>query len=257
MRALILIVAAAVLLTASSSVHAKVCNTTGSVWESDADGSMRLIYVHRGNGDKAELLLREEDGLIVARGVIPEGRYSKEVYAMYDLNTGNIVYAKGKFSAEPAMLTDEFPSRYSVQSRFDIQVYTVDNTFTDEFKTILAEYREKGCHDEIVKRSQGRDFDKVKCVNAITALNKVMSQLKQPDKSNFTELTKNVQYQRYVDNLRKRFDCYIIEQMNHKIVTKLRDPKTQVELAYKKKMPDYLEGNKGIVEVETVERYRY
>lgn len=257
MKTLILTIAAALFLF--TSLPAQACKSTGSVSDSDGDGALRLAYYsHQLSFKLLELILREDDGVVIARGILPDdNRTPYEAYATLDLKTGNLISGKGIYSVEPSRLDIGFLTDFSMQPRYNIRVYAVDKPFMDDLKTLISQYREKSCHDELVKKSQQRDFDKAKCGDAAKAFDKVMTALVQPGTANFQELSGNVQYQRYIDSLRAKKDCYVIEKMETKIIDKLRDPKTQRELAFEKKKPSYLEREKGIEEKTTVERVRY
>lgn len=257
MRALILTIATALFLF--TSLPALACNSITSVSDSDGDGALRLAYYsHQLSFKLLELILREEDGVVIARGILPDDRRTPyEAYATLDLKTGNLISGKGIYSVEPARLDIGFLTAFSMQPRYNIKVFAVDKAFVDDLKALIVQYREKSCHDELVKKSQRRDYDKQKCGDTAKAFDKVMTALVQPETASFQELTGNVQYQRYIDGLRAKKDCYVIEKMETKIIDKLRDPKTQRELAFEKKKPSYLEREKGIEEKTTVERYRY
>lgn len=253
MRTVLLLSAVACFIFMTMNAHAR-CGSTKEVWSGDSDGSIRLTY---DENDRLELIYREEEGVIVARGFIGFGFDRREIYSLYDLNNSNLVYSKAKYTPEPEQLKNFFPSKYYIQSLHDIKVYTANNDFDAEIKTLLSQSREKGCPEEVMKLWQGRTFDKEKCGQNADSLKKVTTLLARPDKSTFAELTENVQVQRYIDKLRGKRDCDSVQDMGMKIVTEFRKPETLKRLAYKKKMPAYLEEDKGISEVQTIERYRY
>lgn len=243
---------ASLLLSMTTTAYA-VCGYTTLVWSGDNDGSVRLSY---NKNDGLEVIYREEEGVIISRGIIGKGHDRREIYAIYDLSNNTLSYAKSRYSPNKEQLDNQFSNIFFVQASHTFKVFTADKGIDAEIKAALAENREKACYEEVKKRWQGRTFDMEKCGNNAKAMQKIAMILALPDKAAFTELSENVQAQRFIDKFRKR-DCDSVQDVGMKIISEFRKPETLKKLAYKKKMPAYLEEGKGIVEVETVERRYY
>lgn len=277
MKTIQFLIVALILMVSAPIAHAGgACGSAGEVWPADNDGSVRLTYQYREGGERLELIHRPEERIIVARGLVPEENGFRESHVVYDLDNGNIIHALGKVRLHAKKIKPGFPAEYAMQSQFDIKVYAADKGFDDGVKALLASNRDKGCQDEMMKLSQGREYDKEKCGETITAFNEVMGKLSRPETAGFTEITANAQAQKFVETVRsersafvfgiftdrndpdgkKKAFCTGIQKMALKLIGKLRDPDMQKKLAVKKKMPGYLDEPKGF-EKTTVERYRY
>jgi hypothetical protein len=277
MRGRIYLAIAMLLMAAVPYAHAGDCGSDGKVWPADEDGSVRLTYEYSQTKDRLELIHREDENIIIARGLIADGRGFREVYATYDLTNGNLVHALAKGQDSAKQVAKGIPAEFQMQSHFDIQLFAADKAFSDEIKTLLSQNREFGCHDELIKLWQGRDFDNGKCGDTINVLGKIMMQLAQPETGNLKKLTENAQIQKYLEKIRVEYInskksgiftdsrdpngehkayCVNIQKMDVMLIEKLRKSKTQQELATRKKMPSYLDEPRDY-EKTTVERYRY
>lgn len=230
------------------------CGFTKRVWPGDSDGSIRLSY---NDNDGLEVIYREEDNIIISRGIIGKAYDSREIYAIYDLGNNTLSYAKSRYSPMgQEQMNSQFSNIYFVQTSHEFKVFTASKAVDADIKAALAENREKACFEEVKKRWQGRSFDREKCGMNARVLKDIAMMLATPDANGFTELTQNVQAQRLVNDLRKR-DCDSVQDVGMRIVKQFRKPETLQRLEAQKKVPSYLGGDTGVVEKTTVERFRY
>lgn len=254
------------LMIAVLNTQAGDCGSAGNIWPADEDGSLRLAFGITQNKDSLELIYREGDNIIIARGLLADGSVFREIYALYDLTNGNMVHAVAKVRASTTQINEGVPAEYHMQSHFDIQLYAADKTYNDKIKELLTKNRQTGCHEEINKLWQMREIDKEKCADTINELSTIMAQRARPKTGTLKKLTETVQIQKYLDKIRTAYIngkksvlftnsndpddkiktyCIGIQKMDIAIIEKLRKPQTQQELVKRNKMPDYLEDPKN------------
>src|SRR6266700_912628 len=126
MRHVSFLMVAVFLVVFARHAHADTaCGSAGKVWPADKDGSLRLTYEYGQGNDMVELINREEERVIIVRGFLEVERRNRELYAIYDFNNGNLVYALAKVYASTKRITGikGFTDEYLMQSHFDIKVF--------------------------------------------------------------------------------------------------------------------------------------
>lgn len=278
MRILLLIVVAILVCTATNAFCDSACGSAGQVWPGDSDGSVRLTFSTFNNGDMLELIQRQEDNIIVARGFIVIEERKREFYALYDLGTNYLIHSYSSLSTNEKQAQQGFPTEYAMQSWFHVDVFAAKKEFSTDIKNMLTSNQQENCSAEVVKMWQGRDHDKDKCGDVINGFNTVAEQFARPDAATFKKITESVQVKKYIESIRdsqkksilsgiitdrndpkgeKRAYCVGIQKVDMAIIAALQKPETIKQIRSRAKRPDYLDDPKITYEETTVERYRY
>lgn len=254
------------------------CGSAGQVWPGDTDGSVRLTFSTSNNGDMLELIQRQDENIMVARGFVVVEGAKREFYALYDLGTNYLVHSYSSLSTNDKQAQQGFPTEYAMQSWFHVDVFAAKKEFTTDIKNMLANNQQENCSAEVVKMWQGRDYDKDKCDKTINDFNTAAAQFAHPDTATFKKITEGVQVKKYIESIRdsqkksvlsgiiidrndpkgeKRAYCVGIQKVDMAIITALQKPETIKQIKSRAKRPDYLDDTKTTYEETTVERYRY
>lgn len=274
---LLLSVVIILLCTAPNAFCDTACGSAGQVWPGDSDGSVRLTFSTFKSGDMLELIQRQDDNIIIARGfIVVEGR-KREFYALYDLGTNYLVHSFSSLSTNNKQAQKGFPTEYAMQSWFHVDVFAAKNEFSTALKDMLTSNQQDNCAAEVVKMWQGRDYDTGKCGKTISGFNKVAQQFARPDAA-FKKITEGVQVKKYIETIRnsqkksllsgiitdrndpkgeKLAYCVGIQKVDMAIITAFRNPETIKQVKSRAERPDYLDDPKITYEETTVERYRY
>ena len=100
-----------------------------------------------------ELIHRDEEGVLIARGAIVTNNRARVVYAMYDLNNGYLVYALTKLGAKAKQVKGDFSNEFPMQSDCNIQVFATQKSLNDQVKAVFLQNQQSGCHTELLKHS--------------------------------------------------------------------------------------------------------
>ena len=261
MKNFLYFVAVLLIISAQQAYAGTSCGSSLVVSPSDREGSVRLIYVYDKRGDRLELIQRQNDDVVIARGLLLLERIHQEIYAIYDQKTGNLVHARTGMPSYEWGNSEGFAREYKTNILYTIKVFSPGKVFGDRLTALLERNQEQGCQEEMVKMSQGRKYDGAKCGEMMEAFNEIMRQLVQPASAGFVELTAHTQMQKFIKSIQaersktvlgifidsrdpdgeNKAACTSIEKMEMKMIHALRDPETQKKLAVKTKMPGYLD----------------
>jgi hypothetical protein len=220
------------------------CRGTTS-WPYRGDGSIPLIRDYASGSKYFELLHRPEDKVIASRRVVQVSQKGYSiVYSILDLENNILVYATHKGITFNEKIK---PTTYGgIENYHPLRVFKVEGTFTSQVATLLADHKKNSCAEELLKRDQGREYDKVTCSDTYKALEEVALSMSDTGFSEFVELTNDEpnsyvnRYMRELSRIEGRHPCVEIEYPMLNLITALHKPGALASLQRKQKLPSYL-----------------